>query len=145
MAKMTIDEFLDSPLDQYDLSGRTYQVLVNAKGCSTWRDVVKYSENELLREVNFGRVSLREIKDILIRHGAHLKRNIERHWISCRVDPDVFDKLTLLCRASGKTMDVELERIITSAVSHMPHIGDLATRLDRLEQAVFGTEDRADG
>lgn len=55
---------LDRPVDELELSVRSYNCLKNAN-IRTIRDLVQRSEREMLATKNFGKKSLNEIKDIL--------------------------------------------------------------------------------
>ena len=60
---------LNKPVDELDLSVRSYNCLKNAD-IRTIRDLIKRSERDMLHTKNFGKKSLNEIKDLL--HGMGL-------------------------------------------------------------------------
>jgi DNA-directed RNA polymerase subunit alpha len=64
-------EYLDRPVDELELSVRSYNCLKNAN-IQTIRDLVQKTEAEMLKTKNFGRKSLNEIKDVLARMGLSL-------------------------------------------------------------------------
>ena len=137
---MVMDDKLQTELSSLGLSARTFHALTNTGGFRTLGDVVRNSENELLRIENFGRKSLNELKEVLTDHDLRLPLGATRKYVSFRVSDKVFEKIGILCRSANSSLEVELERIVTDAVLDIPHIGDLAARLSRLEQAVFGAE-----
>ena len=55
---------LDRPVDELELSVRSYNCLKNAD-IQTIRDLVQKTESEMLRTKNFGKKSLQEIKEVL--------------------------------------------------------------------------------
>ena len=59
-------------LDTIEMSTRATHRL-KYKGCKTLGDVCLYTESELLRMGNFGRITLNEVKEILSSHGLSLK------------------------------------------------------------------------
>ena len=61
--------YLDKSVEELELSVRSYNCFKNAD-IRTIRDIVTRTEGDLLSIVNFGRVSLREVKEILA--GMHL-------------------------------------------------------------------------
>jgi hypothetical protein len=62
---------LDSPISILQLSTRPSNALGN-DNVKTVRELLAYSELDLLRTRNFGRVSLEEVKRALARHGRRL-------------------------------------------------------------------------
>lgn len=62
-------DLLDKPVDELELSVRSYNCLKNAD-IRTIRDLIKRSERDMLHTKNFGKKSLNEIKDLL--HGMGL-------------------------------------------------------------------------
>ena len=60
-------------LDDVDLSVRSRNVLTRALHLETLGDVTQYAEWQLLREPNFGRTSLKEVKAVLKSFGLKLK------------------------------------------------------------------------
>lgn len=81
------DEFLDMSLLELELSVRTINALYRQRSSyilgsdgtyepdpiKTVRDLIEFSEAELLREPNFGRKSLQEVKEVLGYHGLALR------------------------------------------------------------------------
>lgn len=75
---------LDQQIDKLDLSTRTVNALCNW-GCpfengrrfhdpiNTIAELIAYSETELLCVPNFGRKSLKEVKEFLVSHGLRLR------------------------------------------------------------------------
>ncbi len=63
------NDLLDKPVDELELSVRSYNCLKNAD-IRTIRDLIKRSERDMLHTKNFGKKSLNEIKDLL--HGMGL-------------------------------------------------------------------------
>ncbi|HLA95399.1 MAG TPA: DNA-directed RNA polymerase subunit alpha, partial [Pyrinomonadaceae bacterium] len=63
------NDLLDKPVDELELSVRSYNCLKNADIRSI-RDLIKRSEKDMLHTKNFGKKSLTEIKDLL--HGMGL-------------------------------------------------------------------------
>jgi DNA-directed RNA polymerase subunit alpha len=61
----------DLPVSALQLSARANNCLAN-ENIRTMRDLLAYSEADLLRLPNFGRVSLQEVKLALAQHGYHL-------------------------------------------------------------------------
>ena len=55
---------LDTPVDELELSVRSYNCLKNAD-IQTIRDLVQKTESEMLKTKNFGKKSLQEIKEVL--------------------------------------------------------------------------------
>ena len=55
---------LDRPVDELELSVRSYNCLKNAD-IQTIRDLVQKTESEMLKTKNFGKKSLEEIKEVL--------------------------------------------------------------------------------
>ena len=62
---------LDKPVDELELSVRSYNCLKNAN-IKTLRDLVTKTEAELLQTKNFGRKSLNEINEVLAGLGLRL-------------------------------------------------------------------------
>ena len=67
----SIANALDRPLDELELSVRTWNCLKNSN-MRTVRDVVTAGEGDLLRIPNFGRKSLNELKELLSSQGLRL-------------------------------------------------------------------------
>ena len=59
---MTLNE--NTPIDELEVSARVYNRLVN-NGVKTVGDARKLSDNDFLRFYNFGRKSLRELRDLI--------------------------------------------------------------------------------
>jgi DNA-directed RNA polymerase subunit alpha len=68
-APLLRNDLLDRPVDELELSVRSYNCLKNADIRSI-RDLIKRSERDMLHTKNFGKKSLTEIKDLL--HGMGL-------------------------------------------------------------------------
>ena len=66
-----LNENLSRSVDELELSVRSYNCLKNAK-INTIRDLVQMTESEILKMKNFGRKSLKEIKEILAEMGLSL-------------------------------------------------------------------------
>jgi len=71
-------EHLDRSVEELELSVRSYKCLKNAN-IQTIRELVQKSENEMLKTKNFGRKSLNEIKDILVKMGLALGMKFDEH------------------------------------------------------------------
>src|SRR6202040_2200034 len=71
-------EHLDRSVEELELSVRSYNCLKNAN-IQTIRELVQKSENEMLKTKNFGRKSLNEIKDILVKMGLALAMKFHEH------------------------------------------------------------------
>lgn len=69
--KFSYSEHLDKPVDELELSVRSYNCLRNAD-IRTVRELVQKTEAEMLKTKNFGRKSLNEIKEILASMGLRL-------------------------------------------------------------------------
>jgi DNA-directed RNA polymerase subunit alpha len=68
------NDLLDKPVDELELSVRSYNCLKNAD-IRTIRDLIRRTEKEMLHTKNFGKKSLTEIKDLL--HGMGLDFGME--------------------------------------------------------------------
>ena len=64
---------LDKQIEDLDLSVRSYNCLKRA-GIHSVRQLVEFSENDLLNIRNFGAKSIEEVKDKLISMGLNLKQ-----------------------------------------------------------------------
>ena len=71
-------EHLDRSVEELELSVRSYNCLKNAN-IQTIRELVQKSENEMLKTKNFGRKSLNEIKDILVKMVLSLGMKFDEH------------------------------------------------------------------
>ncbi|MGH9795886.1 MAG: DNA-directed RNA polymerase subunit alpha [Candidatus Acidiferrales bacterium] len=71
-------EHLDRSVEELELSVRSHNCLKNAN-IATIRELVGRSENEMLKTKNFGRKSLNEIKEILVRMGLALGMKFDEH------------------------------------------------------------------
>ena len=83
-------EHLDRSVEELELSVRSYNCLKNAN-IQTIRELVQKSENEMLKTKNFGRKSLNEIKDILVKMGlapGHEVRRARPHHLAAAPEPD---------------------------------------------------------
>ncbi len=72
------NEHLLKPVDELELSVRSFNCLQNA-GIKFIGDLVQKTEPELLKTKNFGRKSLKEIRELLAEHGLHLDMKLE-NW-----------------------------------------------------------------
>jgi DNA-directed RNA polymerase subunit alpha len=71
-------DHLDRSVEELELSVRSYNCLKNAN-IQTIRELVQKSENEMLKTKNFGRKSLNEIKEILVKMGLALGMKFDEH------------------------------------------------------------------
>ena len=71
-------EFLDRSVEELELSVRSYNCLKNAN-IQNLRELVQKTESEMLKTKNFGRKSLNEIKDILVKMGLSLGMKFDEH------------------------------------------------------------------
>jgi DNA-directed RNA polymerase alpha subunit len=69
------DEIMNAPISILQLSRRAAGGLAS-NGIKTVRDLLAYSEAELLRTWNFGRMSMGEVKRALERNGCHLRTEV---------------------------------------------------------------------
>ncbi len=69
---------LDRSVEELELSVRSYNCLKNAN-IQTIRELVQRSEPEMLKTKNFGRKSLNEIKEILVKMGLSLGMKFDEH------------------------------------------------------------------
>ena len=67
---------LDLPVEELGMGNRVSNVLKN-KNINKLKDIVKYSEEEMLNFPNFGKVSLREVKDRLAEYNLTLNMNLK--------------------------------------------------------------------
>jgi DNA-directed RNA polymerase alpha subunit len=77
--------FFDVRVEELELSVRADNCLKNAN-VRTVADLVQTTEAELLRMPNFGRVSLREIKEVLATLGLRLGMTLEELGIATTID-----------------------------------------------------------
>jgi DNA-directed RNA polymerase subunit alpha len=75
MRGLPVDLFL-KPIDELEFSVRAHNCLVGA-GIKRVIDLVNLTEEDVLKIKNFGRKSLREVKEILSAFGLHLGMNIK--------------------------------------------------------------------
>jgi len=68
--------YLDKPVAELELPVRSQNTLKTA-GITTIRELVVYTESELLKFRNFGRKSLNEIKQILAEMGLSLGMKLD--------------------------------------------------------------------
>jgi len=71
-------EHLDRSVEELELSVRSYNCLKNAN-IQSLRELVQKTEGEMLKTKNFGRKSLNEIKDILVKMGLSLGIKFDEH------------------------------------------------------------------
>jgi DNA-directed RNA polymerase subunit alpha len=67
---------LDLPVEELGMGNRVSNVLKN-KNINKLKDIVKYSEEEMLNFPNFGKVSLREVKDRLAEYNLTLNMDLK--------------------------------------------------------------------
>ncbi len=72
---LPVDLFL-KPIDELEFSVRSHNCLVSA-GVKRVIDLVNLTDDDLLKVKNFGRKSLREVKEILSAFGLHLGMNVK--------------------------------------------------------------------
>ena len=72
---LPVDLFL-KPIDELEFSVRAHNCLVGA-GIKRVIDLVNLTEDDVLKIKNFGRKSLREVKEILAAFGLHLGMNVK--------------------------------------------------------------------
>lgn len=72
---LPVDLFL-KPIDELEFSVRAHNCLVGA-GIKRVIDLVNLTEDDVLKIKNFGRKSLREVKEILSAFGLHLGMNVK--------------------------------------------------------------------
>jgi len=72
---LPVDLFL-KPIDELEFSVRAHNCLVVA-GIKRVIDLVNLTDDDLLKIKNFGRKSLREVKEILTAFGLHLGMNVK--------------------------------------------------------------------
>ncbi len=71
-------EHMDRSVEELELSVRSYNCLKNAN-IQSLRELVQKTEGEMLKTKNFGRKSLNEIKDILVKMGLSLGMKFDAH------------------------------------------------------------------
>ena len=71
-------EHMDRSVEELELSVRSYNCLKNAN-IQSLRELVQKTEGEMLKTKNFGRKSLNEIKDILVKMGLSLGMKFDEH------------------------------------------------------------------
>jgi len=71
-------EYLGRSVDELELSVRAYNCLKNAN-IRTIGELVQRSEQDMLRTKNFGRKSLNEIKELLVRMNLQLGMKLDEH------------------------------------------------------------------
>ena len=76
--RVASNENLDKSVEELELSVRSYNCLKNAN-IRTIRELVQKTEAEMLKTKNFGRKSLKEIKEILAEMGLSLGMKLE-NW-----------------------------------------------------------------
>ena len=74
-----LNEHLDKSVEELELSVRSYNCLKNAN-IRTIRELVQKTEAEMLKTKNFGRKSLKEIKEILAEMGLSLGMKLDG-WV----------------------------------------------------------------
>jgi len=74
--KIQRDKYLSKPVAELELSVRSANCL-EASQITTIRDLVVHTEQEMLKQRNFGKKSLIEIREILSEMGLHLGMNLD--------------------------------------------------------------------
>ena len=74
--KIQRDKYLSKPVAELELSVRSANCL-EASQITTIRDLVVHTEQEMLKQRNFGKKSLIEIREILAEMGLHLGMNLD--------------------------------------------------------------------
>jgi DNA-directed RNA polymerase subunit alpha len=74
--KIQREKFLNKPVAELELSVRSANCL-EASQITTIRDLVIHSEQEMLKQRNFGKKSLIEIKEILSQMGLELGMDLD--------------------------------------------------------------------
>ena len=73
---MQRDKYLSKPVAELELSVRSANCL-EASEITTIRDLVVHTEQEMLKQRNFGKKSLIEIREILTEMGLHLGMDLD--------------------------------------------------------------------
>lgn len=100
---------LDRPIEDLDFSIRTYNCL-KREGVHNVRDLLQWSEAELLDIRNFGDKSLGEVKANIVSQGWHLSPHSDRY-----VKPPPGDQWVMLQGDSGH---VTIRRLLSSAMGY---------------------------
>ena len=74
--KEELKRALELPVEELGMGNRVSNVLKN-KNINKLKDIVKYSEEEMLNFPNFGKVSLREVKDRLAEYNLTLNMDLK--------------------------------------------------------------------
>ena len=74
--KIQRDKYLSKPVAELELSVRSANCL-EASQITTIRDLVVHTEQEMLKQRNFGKKSLIEIREILSEMGLHLGMDLD--------------------------------------------------------------------
>jgi DNA-directed RNA polymerase subunit alpha len=74
--KIQRDKYLSKPVAELELSVRSANCL-EASEITTIRDLVVHTEQEMLKQRNFGKKSLIEIREILTEMGLHLGMDLD--------------------------------------------------------------------
>lgn len=69
------ERLLDTPVEDLELTPRSHNCLRN-DNIRTIRELISYTEGEILRTPNFGRKSLKEVKELLASMGLAFKNRI---------------------------------------------------------------------
>lgn len=122
---------LEVSVGDLDIGTRGRNVLANL-GCRTVRDVLAYAETEFLRQPNFGRGSLSELRNALLKVGVSFTpptRPVDR--ISERVKllraEANLRKSEVFHRRHLKRVKAEIKKIERSIADHREKYGDLKT------------------
>lgn len=73
ISMVTMADILNTPLENLDLSVRSYNCL-KRRGINTIRDITEMSESELIKVRNLGRKSVAEVKAKLTEYGVELRK-----------------------------------------------------------------------
>jgi hypothetical protein len=111
-----VTDFLDTPLEEIDLSVRTRHCLLR-KGIRTLREASHWREHDLLRIENFGRKSLNELKQLIAAQGGAISGGEPKfRKVAVDVETAVYQALLLKASNRGTSIELEARRILTLAV-----------------------------
>lgn len=89
-----LTDLLDTPVGEVTTSMRLFNVLTTGQGCKTLRDVVAFTEREILRAPNCGKVTMAELKAILSGYGLALRAEDARNGTPPLPFPSMHERLT---------------------------------------------------